>query len=94
MKYKFFQIPAGDSIAAENELNAFVAQHRITHIDRHFVADAANSFILIPKLKLGNAVLEAPASRILEAGASRIWVPIYAPEGKPELGNPGKNLAR
>ena len=69
MKHKFFQIPVGDSIGAENE------------------------FILVPKLKLGNAALEAPASRILEAGASRIWVPIYAPEGKPELGNQGKNVA-
>lgn len=44
MKHKFFHIPAYDPVTAENELNVFVAQHRITHIERHFVADAANSF--------------------------------------------------
>ncbi len=30
---------------------------------------------------------EAPASKIIEARASKTWVTIYAPEGKPELGN-------
>lgn len=44
MKHKFFQVPVCDSLAAENELNMFVAQHRITHIDKQFVADGANSF--------------------------------------------------
>jgi superfamily II DNA helicase RecQ len=44
MKHKFFQVPVCDSLAAENELNAFVAQHRIIHVDKHFVADAGNSF--------------------------------------------------
>jgi superfamily II DNA helicase RecQ len=33
-----------DSFADENELNTFVSQHRISHIDKHFVADGANSF--------------------------------------------------
>lgn len=44
MKHKFFKIPVLDSVLAETELNAFIAQHRIAHIDKHFVADAGNSF--------------------------------------------------
>ncbi len=44
MKLKFFQILVGDPLAAETELNAFVAQHRVTHVDRQFVDDAGNSF--------------------------------------------------
>ena len=47
MKYKFFKIPVSDPVSAETELNAFIAQHRISHIDSHFVADAANSFWLL-----------------------------------------------
>ncbi|MDD5275117.1 MAG: hypothetical protein PHR16_03425 [Methylovulum sp.] len=34
--------------------------------------------LLVPKLLLGNAVLEALASRILEAGASRTWFPSWS----------------
>ncbi len=44
MKHKFFIIPAADPVTAENELNVFIAQHRITHIERHFVVDGTNSF--------------------------------------------------
>jgi hypothetical protein len=36
---------------------------------------------LVPKLQLGNAVLEAPLPRALKAGAFQTWVP------KLELGN-------
>lgn len=44
MKYKFFRIPVCDQQQAENELNAFCSQHRITHTEKHFVMDGANSF--------------------------------------------------
>ena len=44
MKHKFFKIPVSYSEVYEKELNIFIAQHRITHIDRHFVADGVNSF--------------------------------------------------
>jgi superfamily II DNA helicase RecQ len=44
MKHKFFKIPVSDPVNGEIELNTFVSQHRIAHIDRHFVADGANSF--------------------------------------------------
>lgn len=32
MKYKFFMIPVKDSGQAEDELNAFYAQHRIISV--------------------------------------------------------------
>ncbi|MFI3197177.1 MAG: HRDC domain-containing protein [Methylococcaceae bacterium] len=44
MKHKFFNVPVSDPVNAEAELNTFVSQHRIAHIDRYFVADGANSF--------------------------------------------------
>ena len=44
MKHKFFKIPVSDPVNAETELNTFISQHRIAHIDRYFVADGANSF--------------------------------------------------
>lgn len=44
MKHKFFKIPVANPVDAETELNTFMGQHRIAHIDRYFVADGANSF--------------------------------------------------
>ena len=44
MKHKFFAIPARNPAAAEEELNAFCASHRVTFIDKQLVADGANSF--------------------------------------------------
>jgi superfamily II DNA helicase RecQ len=44
MKYKFFAIPARSPAAAEDELNAFCSSHRVTFIDKHLVADGADSF--------------------------------------------------
>lgn len=44
MKHRFFKISVADSGAAEEELNAFYAQHRIVAVDKHFVADGSNSF--------------------------------------------------
>lgn len=45
MKIKFFNIPVSSTHDAEMEINSFIAQHRITHVDRQFVADGANSFL-------------------------------------------------
>jgi superfamily II DNA helicase RecQ len=44
MKHHFFMIPVKDSGQAEDELNAFYAQHRIISVEKHFVADGSNSF--------------------------------------------------
>ena len=43
MKMQFFMIPIRDSKPASDELNAFLATHRIVHTERQFVADGANS---------------------------------------------------
>ena len=44
MKYKFFAIPARNPELAEAALNAFCSQHRIGFIEKHLVADGADSF--------------------------------------------------
>ena len=44
MKLKFFAIPALAPEAAEAELNRFLDSHRVSHIERQFLADAAASF--------------------------------------------------
>lgn len=44
MKLKFFKIPVSDSVILETEVNMFITQHRITHIEKQFVVDGANSF--------------------------------------------------
>ncbi len=43
MKMRFFTIPIQDSGGATGELNGFLSNHRILTIERHFVADGANS---------------------------------------------------
>lgn len=35
MKHKFFKVPVADPVNGETELNAFMSQHRIAHIDRN-----------------------------------------------------------
>ena len=44
MKYKFFDIPACNPEASEAALNAFCSQHRISFIEKHLIADGANSY--------------------------------------------------
>ena len=44
MKYKFFAIPARHPDAAEQQLNIFCSQHRISFIEKHLIADGADSF--------------------------------------------------
>lgn len=43
MHMQFFTIPIGDARGATEELNTFLATHRIVHTERQFVADGANS---------------------------------------------------
>ena len=43
MNMQFFTIPMADPHAAAETLNAFLAAHRVVHVDRHFVAEGANS---------------------------------------------------
>ncbi len=47
MQLRFFTIPVHDSGDAAEELNRFLAGHRITAIDRSFVQDGANSAWLL-----------------------------------------------
>ncbi|UJS23111.1 HRDC domain-containing protein [Thiothrix winogradskyi] len=44
MKQKFFRIPVANPDDTEADLNAFCDQHRVSNVDKQFVADAANSF--------------------------------------------------
>jgi superfamily II DNA helicase RecQ len=44
MSVKFFVVPASDSHEAEEELNSFLARHRIVGIDRRWVDLGASSF--------------------------------------------------
>lgn len=43
MKMQFFTIPIRDPQSAADELNRFLASHRVVHTERQFVADGANS---------------------------------------------------
>jgi hypothetical protein len=43
MKMQFFTISIADHQAATDALNAFLAAHRVVHVERHFVAEGANS---------------------------------------------------
>ncbi len=44
MKSRFFYIPAQYPVVAEVELNQFISQTRIVDIEKHFVANGANSY--------------------------------------------------
>ena len=41
MRLKFYWIPASDSAAAEQELNQFLAMHRVVQVEKSFCAPAA-----------------------------------------------------
>ena len=43
MQVRFFTVPVFGDTTAEGELNAFLASHRILHVDRHLVQDGAAS---------------------------------------------------
>lgn len=43
MRFHFAAVPVHDSGAAENELNHFLASHRVMAVDRQLVADGARS---------------------------------------------------
>lgn len=44
MKYKFFAVSACAPDSSAEELNAFCSQHRVSFVEKHWVADGANSF--------------------------------------------------
>ncbi len=44
MKHQFFTVPALHSQPAQDELNAFLAGHRILRVEKHFVSDGSNSY--------------------------------------------------
>jgi superfamily II DNA helicase RecQ len=43
MKMQFFTIPIRDPEPTTDDMNAFLASHRVVHTERQFVADGANS---------------------------------------------------
>jgi superfamily II DNA helicase RecQ len=43
MQFRFFTIPVHDGGGAADDLNQFLNAHRILAVDRHLLADAANS---------------------------------------------------
>ncbi len=44
MKFQLFTLPVHDDNNASQLLNSFCSQHRVTQIEKHFVADAQHSF--------------------------------------------------
>jgi superfamily II DNA helicase RecQ len=69
MRLKFFTIPACSSEAAEADLNRFLGAHRISHVERHFMAEGAASFwaICVTWVEGG----EGPGPPALSAEGSR-----------------------
>ena len=43
MKFKFFTVPLFDCVEAENDLNSFLASHRVLSVDSHFVSNDSNN---------------------------------------------------
>lgn len=44
MKCTFFKIPTNETTASQTEFNSFCSQHRISQIEKNFVANGDNSF--------------------------------------------------
>ncbi len=44
MRVKFFAVPALDPVDAEAAVNSFLAQHRVTSIDRQLVSERAGAY--------------------------------------------------
>jgi superfamily II DNA helicase RecQ len=44
MGLRFFVVPVHDSSAFEQDLNGFLARHKVVSIDRHLIDQGANSF--------------------------------------------------
>ena len=44
MGLRFFAVPVRDSSAFEQELNGFLAAHKVVSMDRHLIDQGANSF--------------------------------------------------
>ena len=47
MPLRFFAVPVHDSSGFEQELNGFLAQHKVVSIDRHLIDQGVNSFCAI-----------------------------------------------
>ena len=45
MPFKVFTIPVTSPEAAENDLNAFLASHRVLTVERRWIEDGTNSFL-------------------------------------------------
>ena len=59
MSLRFFRIPVRDSHASEQELNGFLASHKILSMERHLIDEGSNSFWTIC-VDYSNSVLADP----------------------------------
>ncbi len=70
MALRFFTIPVNDAAPFEQELNGFLARHRVVSIDRRLIDQGVNSFWAICVDYLGHAPGEA--GRGLNLARSRV----------------------
>jgi superfamily II DNA helicase RecQ len=70
MALRFFAIPVHDSAPFEQELNGFLARHKVVSIDRHLIEQGTNSFWAICVDYLNHAPGEA--ARNLNLSRSRV----------------------
>jgi len=58
MAFKFLVVPARDSANAEQELNRFLASHKVLSIDRELIDQGMNSFWAICVDYLNSTVID------------------------------------
>ncbi len=67
---RFFTIPVNDAVTFEQELNGFLARHKVMSIDRHLIDQGMNSFWAICVDYLSHAPGET--GRTLNLSRSRV----------------------
>ncbi len=63
MRVKVFAIPALDPADAEREVNSFLAEHRVTSIDRQLVSDGSGTYWALCVSYVEGASRGAPAAK-------------------------------
>jgi hypothetical protein len=69
MGLRFFVVPVDDSSAFEQELNGFLARHKVVSIDRHLIGQGVNSFRAIRVDYLSHT----PGEKVPNAAGIRCW---------------------
>jgi len=74
MQYRFFVIPAKDSLAPSEELNKFLRTHRVLSVQKEFVSQSENSYWAVAVEFIDDQVKDSP-------GKSRIdYKEVLSPE--------------